>query len=44
MFLIFSILINKNKGYIYMNIYKILVFLFIYLKYEKMYVYICMLF
>lgn len=38
MSLIFSILTNKNKGYTYMNTYKILVLLLIYLKYEKMYV------
>lgn len=37
MSLIFSILTNKNKGYtyMYMNTYKILVLLLMYLKYEK---------
>lgn len=44
MSLIFSILTNKNKGYTYMNTYKILVLLLIYLKYEKMSVHTCMLF
>lgn len=44
MSLIFSILTNKNKGYTYMNTYKILILLLIYLKYEKMSVHTCMLF
>lgn len=40
MSLIFSILTNENKCYTYMNTYKILVLLLIYLKYEKKCLYI----